>query len=118
MSFRYEELDVCRDIQALILEIYQLTKTFPSDERFGLTTQARRAGTSILLNIAEGSARRTDKEFSRFITYSLGSITESHSIMKIALALGFISQIQYDAFTIKAENLWRRLCALRKSQKA
>lgn len=116
MAFRYENLDVCKDIQALILEIYNLTSKFPSDERFGLTTQARRAGTSILLNIAEGSARKTNKEFCRFITYSLGSITESHSIMKTALSLGFVTQLQYDAFSIKAENLWRRLCALRTSQ--
>ena len=117
MSFRYEELNVCKDIQELILEIYKITTSFPADERFGLTTQARRAGTSILLNIAEGSARRTPKEFSRFITYSLGSVTESHSVMKMALSLGFITQVQYDAFSIKAENLWRRLCALRASQR-
>ena len=76
MTFNYEKLDVTRNIQKLIVSIYEITSTFPSEERFGLVSQIRRASVSVLLNIAEGSSRRSRAEFSRFISIAIGSLVE------------------------------------------
>ncbi len=118
MAFRYEELDVCKDIRTFIKDIYQVTVLLPDSERYGITSQLRRAATSILLNIAEGSARRTPKEFSKFITYALGSLMECHAGLQTAQDLGFISESKRLEFEPKIQTIWKRLCALRNSQQA
>ena len=116
MAFRYEELEVCKDIRILIRDVYKLSADFPSDERYGLTSQLRRASTSVLLNIAEGSARRTPKEFAKFITYSLGSLMECHAAINIACDLGYLADAARVDLDPKILILWKRLCALRTSQ--
>jgi four helix bundle protein len=64
--------------------IYRLTKTFPDDEKFGLISQIRRAAVSVPSNIAEGSSRSSDKDFVRFLEYSLGSCREIETQILIA----------------------------------
>ena len=68
----------------LVDETYNLTRNFPSSERFGLIDQMRRAAVSIPSNIAEGAARDSKKEFSRFLSYSLGSLSELETQFIIA----------------------------------
>lgn len=91
MRFRYENLEVTKDILSLITAIYSLTASFPPAERYGLTSQLRRAANSILLNTVEGTARKSKKDFQRFITMSLGSNVEVHAACKIALSLGIVT---------------------------
>jgi len=67
---------VWRKSHYLVLQVYAKTATFPKDETYGVTAQARRAAVSIAANIAEGSARSGDKEFARFLYISLGSASE------------------------------------------
>ena len=67
MDRRHTKLDVWQDAMQLVIEIYDATRQFPVDERYGLTNQMRRAAISIPSNIAEGAARETDKEFLRFL---------------------------------------------------
>lgn len=116
MRFRYEDLHVTEDALQLIELAYQISSKFPDDERYNLTSQLRRASNSVLLNIAEGSARNSKKDFARFLTISLGSITECHATLKIASKRGYIEQSDIDEFDKVAGYAWARISALRKSQ--
>ena len=89
-SFRsYRDLAVWKRAMKLTREIYGLTKTFPSDERFGLTNQIRRAAVSIPSNLAEGHARAGAAEFGRFISISMGSVAELETQLILARELTY-----------------------------
>jgi four helix bundle protein len=75
-----------------VSEIYTITKQFPSHERHGLSNQLNRAAVSIASNIAEGSARESEKEFNHFLYISMGSAFEVETQLTIASNLGYISQ--------------------------
>jgi four helix bundle protein len=87
-SFR--ELAVWQRAHALTLEIYGLTRAFPREELFGLTSQIRRAVVSVELNLAEGSGRHQNKDFVRFIGIARGSLCEVESLVLIANDLSII----------------------------
>jgi four helix bundle protein len=70
---RYQELRVYQEVLDLVALVYRVTSRWPADERFGLTSQVRRAATSIVLNIAEGAGAGSDAEFVRFLRYALRS---------------------------------------------
>ena len=72
----HEKLDVWKRSIDLVVSVYRLTENFPSEEKFGLTSQIRRASVSIPANIAEGAARESDKEFVRFLSIAQGSTSE------------------------------------------
>lgn len=74
----------------LAIKIYSITKQFPPDERFGLTTQLTRAAVSIPSNIAEGRSRRSEKDFARFLEHSLGSAYEVETDLVIAGKVGYV----------------------------
>ena len=90
MSFNFEKLVVYQKAIDVIDKIYSLTKKYPRDEIFGLTSQLQRAAVSIALNIAEGSAR-SKKDFGRFIDMARGSIFECVAILQISLKQNYIS---------------------------
>lgn len=87
----YKDLLVWQKGIALVKETYSLTRGFPSDERFGLVTQMRRAAVSIPSNIAEGQARHTTKEFVQFVSHAEGSVAELETQLIIATELGYCS---------------------------
>jgi four helix bundle protein len=72
--FRFEKLDVWQRSIEFASRIYEATRSFPADERFGLTNQMRRAGVSISSNIAEGSGRVSDVDFARFVEIAYASL--------------------------------------------
>src|SRR2546426_10404079 len=72
----YERLHAWRECHELAPAVYRVTKSFPSEEQYGLTSQTRRAAFSAAVNIVEGSSRRSRKEFRRFLDISLSSLTE------------------------------------------
>ncbi|OGZ34275.1 MAG: hypothetical protein A2Y98_00210 [Candidatus Portnoybacteria bacterium RBG_19FT_COMBO_36_7] len=98
-----------------VVETYKITRKFPKDELFGLISQLRRAATSILLNIAEGSDRKSDMEFKRFLRMSLTSLEEVISGLYISIDQKFISKIEFDKLYEKANELAAKLNALIKS---
>jgi len=95
VSFNFEKLVVYQKAIDVIDKIYSLTKKYPRDEIFGLTSQLQRAAVSIALNIAEGSARRK-KDFGRFIDMARGSIFECVAILQISLKQNYISQSGFE----------------------
>ncbi|HYV38158.1 MAG TPA: four helix bundle protein [Gemmataceae bacterium] len=87
----FKDLIVWRKAMDLAKMVYQVTKAFPSDERFGLTAQVRRAVVSVSSNIAEGHARR-GQEFVRFLSIARGSLAEVESQLLLATELGFLTE--------------------------
>jgi four helix bundle protein len=73
----------------LVIDIYKITGDFPVEEKYGLTSQLRKSSVSIPSNIAEGAARKNDKEFLQFLFYSLGSISELETQLIISKRLGY-----------------------------
>ena len=76
----------------LVVDIYRLTRSFPQEERFGLTDQMRRAATSIPCNVAEGFNRKYSSDYKRFLFIALGSCGELETQLEIAVPLQLISQ--------------------------
>ena len=89
-SERHRTLKIWQEAMALANEVYTLTHTFPRDEVWGLTSQLRRAAVSVPSNIAEGS-KRSDPDFRKFLTYSLGSLAELDTQFLIAEMQGYSS---------------------------
>lgn len=88
--YQFEKLDVWKLSVELVKSVYKLTKSFPSEERYGFTSQTQRAATSISLNIAEGRGASTDKEFVRFLYIALRSLYEVMACLRLAAELGFV----------------------------
>lgn len=80
----------------LVLKIYQLTKDFPREEIFGLTSQIRRSFASISYNISEGAGRKSDKEFANFINIALGLSNEAENQLILARYLGYVNEENFE----------------------
>ncbi len=92
-SSRYQDLVVWQKAMSLAKAVYQLTKKFPDDERFGLTSQLRRAVVSIPSNIAEGQGRLTKGEFKQFLGTARGSVFEVETQLLLASDLNYIDPV-------------------------
>lgn len=86
----FRELKIWQKSRALVKQIYLITKNFPQEEQYGLTTQIRRAVISIAANVAEGCGRQTDKELSRFLDIANGSAFELETLLLLAQDLKYI----------------------------
>jgi four helix bundle protein len=109
----YKDLLVCQKGVNLVKMVYQVTKEFPSDERFGLVSQMRRAAVSVPSNIAEGQSRRTTGEFVQFISHAEGSLAELETQFIIAIDLGFLKSTDAEVILSLIEELQRMLNSLR-----
>ena len=88
---KYSELIVWQKAMDLVTEIYKITSTFPSDERFGLSSQARRAAVSIPSNIAEGHGRKATGAYVNHLSIAYGSLVELETQIQIAVRLNFVT---------------------------
>lgn len=97
----------------LVTEIYQISKLFPDTERFGLISQMQRAAISISANIAEGSAKSSNKDFSRFLEISLGSIFELETELLVAYNLTYIDENKFNDLQEKISELQKMIAGFK-----
>lgn len=110
----YTKYDIWKEGKALVIEVYNITRNFPVEEKFGLISQIRRCSISIPSNIAEGASRETDKEFKRFLTISLGSLFELETQLLISIELGFTSMNNINELLEKLNILKKKIINLMK----
>jgi four helix bundle protein len=108
----FKELKVWSKAHQLTIAIYSLTRTFPRDEIYGLTSQVRRSAASIGANIAEGCGRRSDGELARFLQIARGSASETEYHLLLARDLRFLSESDYHITEQKLLEVQRMLTAL------
>ena len=107
--FKFETLDVWKEAVKFVSEIYGLIKKFPNWETFNLTSQLTRAAVSISLNIAEGSGRKSKKDFQRFVQVSLGSLNEVVTCLYIARDQKYIDPKDFDEAYGRCERISKML---------
>lgn len=115
--FGFEKLTVWQKALSFSKEIYIVTKGFPADEIFGVTSQIRRAAVSVVLNIAEGSGRKSKKEFKHFLSMSYGSLCETTTLLRLSLGLNYIDEVKYKALYSDADGIGRMITGLSNSNK-
>lgn len=108
----FKNLDVWRKAHELTLAAYRVTKAFPSDERFGLTSQIRRAASSVPANIAEGCGRRGDAEFHRFLQMAMGSASELEYHLLLSHDLEYLNPANHKQLTAQVIQVKRMLSSL------
>jgi four helix bundle protein len=111
----FKKLDVWFKAHQLTLEIYKATQNFSDDERFGLTSQIRRASASIPTNLAEGCGRDSDAELKRFCHIAMGSANEVEYQLILARDLGYIETTDYQTLSEKVIEIKRMLTGYIKS---
>ena len=99
----YKNLEVWKKSMLLVKEIYLLTKKYPKEELYALTSQTKRAAVSIPSNIAEGCGRNYKKDTIQFLHISRGSIYELETLLNIAVMVDFISENDYSPFTLRID---------------
>ncbi len=110
----FKELKTWQKSRRFVKDIYLLTKKFPKDELFVLTSQMRRAAISIPSNIAEGSGRATDKDFSRFLDIATGSAFELESQLYIGCDLEYYTEKELEDYLEKVQELQKMIYNFRK----
>lgn len=113
--FNFEKLDVWHRAIEFADLVYRLTRTFPADERFGLTNQMRRAAVSVSSNLAEGTSRVSKIDFARFVEIATGSLFEVVSQSTVSKRQGMLAEPDYLKIYAAAEEQSRMLSGLRKS---
>ena len=127
LVFRFEKLDVWQKAMEWIDTVYSATSGFPSEERFGLTSQLRRASISVAVNIAEGSGSDSDREFAQFINYAKRSAFENANMFASLSSLAslnrliiftrrkYVSNTTKDDLLVELDHLCRMMTNFRKS---
>lgn len=115
---KYSELVVWQKAMDLVTEIYKITATFPSDERFGLSSQARRAAVSIPSNIAEGHGRKATGAYINHLSIAHGSLMELETQTQIAVRLSFVPENKAYALLKQMDEIAKMLNSLKKSLSA
>jgi four helix bundle protein len=115
--FSFEKLAVWQKAIEYADFVYKVTKDFPADERFGLTSQLRRSAVSVSANIAEGSSRYSRADMARFIEIAYGSLLESVTSLEIAKRQEFLTMARCGEAYRQAETLAKMLSGLRRTLK-
>jgi len=110
---RYTDLKVWQRAHQQVLRVYELTTSFPADERFGLTRQLRRAVASVPTNIAEGSRRSGAADYARFLNIAEGSLAETDYLLLLARDLRFAPADVVEPLRAEVDEIARMLFTLR-----
>lgn len=113
IGMTFKKLQVWQKGIVLVKNIYESTQAFPKTEQFGLTSQMRRAAVSVPANIAEGSQRTSDKEFSHFLLIAKGSLAELHTYIILSNEMKYLSSEHCNLIIQQIEEIDRMLRAFR-----
>ncbi len=108
----HQKLEAWSKAIDLVTDVYKSTERFPKEERYGLTGQIRRAAVSIPANLAEGAGRRSQKEFSHFLSNSQGSASELETELIIANKLGYLGEANFSRLISQLERIGRLITGL------
>ena len=108
----HNKLEAWKKSVDFVVDIYKATDGFPKEEKFGLTSQVRRASVSIPANIAEGAGRKSDKEFLHFLSNAQGSASEVETELLIAFRLGFLQDATYKYLCRSLDEIGRMITGL------
>ncbi len=112
----HRDLDVYKQSIEFVVEIYKLTNSFPTQERYGLSSQMQRAAVSIPSNIAEGATRNGTKEYIHFLYISAGSASELETQLNVASLLGYISKPErYESLNVSLNSIRMKILQLIKN---
>jgi len=115
-AFPHEKLEVWRLAKAFAGRVYLLTSSFPKDERFGLADQMRRAGVSVMSNLAEGCGRTSARDQAHFSQLAFSSLLELDAQLQLSLDLSFLRADDYQDIRQSIVELVKKISALRASQ--
>ena len=118
MEYQFEKLNAWQESRKLVVAVYQIIKKFPSEERFALSDQLRRAVVSIPSNIAEGNGRMAIKEQIHFLEIAYGSVMEVYCQLQIAVDLGYITDDDFKQIKPLLFNTSKLISGLRSSKAA
>ena len=96
MSRNIRNYDVFKISHKMVLKIYEVTKTFPREERYGLTSQLRRSAYSIPMNLIEGGAKNSEGEFRRFVDIAIGSCAEVEYQIELCFDLKYLNETEFN----------------------
>lgn len=105
----FKKLEIWIKSMHIVTEIYQITNTFPGNERFGLVSQMQRSAVSIPTNIAEGSAKTSNKDFARFLEISIGSSFELETELIVSYNLKYIDTVVYEDLINKISEIQKMI---------
>ena len=114
----YQQLVVWQKAMDLVVLCYEITKSFPNDERYGLTSQIRRAAVSVPANIAEGHSRFHTKEFLNYLSIARGSLAELETELMVAQRVGLLVQEQLAKVLTMTDEIGRMTTGLRQALEA
>jgi len=112
---RYEDIIAWQRAHALVLKVYEVTKKYPLDERYGLTSQLRRAAASVATNIVEGRAKDSAADYARFLNMAEGSLAETDYLLRLSMDIGYLERDEIDTFRTQIDDTARVLHGLKQS---
>jgi four helix bundle protein len=113
----YERLEAWQTAHQFVLLIYRTTRAFPPEERFGLSSQLRRAAFAVAANIVEGSAKKGPREFRRYLDIAMGSVAELRYTLRLVRDLELISENEFGALETQRDRVGRLTWGLYRSMR-
>ena len=111
---RFTELKVWQRSHAAVLEIYRLTLRFPASERYGITSQLRRAAVSVPTNIAEGAKRSSRRDYAHFLNIAEGSLAEIEYLVRLSRDLTYLPAAEAEPLLAELTEIMRMVAGLRR----
>jgi four helix bundle protein len=118
LNMHWSELEVWKRSHGLVLEIYKLTSSFPASEMYGISSQLRRASSSVAANIVEGQSRNTTKDYVHFLYNSRGSLEETRYFLLLSRDLNYLTMVERQRIETAAASVSRMLNGLISSLKS
>lgn len=118
MEKPHKKLNVWKAAIELVSEIYVISRSFPAEEKYSLTSQMKRAAISVASNIAEGAARKTKKEFIQYLHVAQGSISELDTQLEIAKRLKYVTEDKVSSLDVSMEKIDKMLSGLIRHQQS